>query len=87
MDRSWEYHAKRYKSDKKCQEPHDFIHRWDTKPHDFTHMRKATNEQMRKTNTHRQYGGHPKEYRVKGVKYMVMEGGLTLGDKHTMQYT
>lgn len=48
MDRSWEYHTKRYKWDKKCQEPHDFIDRWDIKPHDFTHMRKATNEKNKK---------------------------------------
>ena len=54
---------------------------------------KATNEQMRKTNkqklvdtdnsmvvvTRRKEGGWQ---RVKGVKYMVTDGDLTLGDGH-----
>ena len=31
MNGSWEYHAKQNKSDRKSQEPHDFIHMWDIK--------------------------------------------------------
>ena len=33
MDRSWEYHAKWNKSDRKSQEPYDFIDMWDIKQH------------------------------------------------------
>ena len=32
-------------------------------------------------------GGWEEGQKVKMAKYMVMEGDLTLGGKHTMQYT
>ena len=59
MDRSWEYHAKWNKSDRKSQEPYDFTLMWDIKL-------KATNEQIRtetkEAHRHRQqYGVYQKE--------------------------
>ena len=42
MGGAWEYHAKRNKSDGKCQEPYDFTYMWNIKL-------KATNEQARNT--------------------------------------
>ena len=49
-------------------------------------------KQDKQTKTYRlQYGGYHeergKQKRLKGVKYMVIDGDLTLGEKHTMQYT
>ena len=86
-----EYHAKENKSEVKSQEPYDFNNLAAIK-------QTATNEQTRQTNKtphrHRQQCGGYQNKRgveemksVKGVSYMVMEGDLTLGDEHTMQYT
>ena len=68
MDGSWEYRAKLNKSDRKSQEPYDFILMWDIKW-------KATNEHTHKTNkqtkTHRyrqRYGVYRKEGGGEAVK-------------------
>ena len=76
MDRPWKYHATQSKSDRKRQGPYDFTHRWDVK-------QKATNEQTKQTKkTQTQttvlWLAEGKVRRVKRVKYMVMEGDLTL---------